>query len=239
MKNVYLLFICFLTTAVLAQGSVTASHSINIGSVAKGKMWDVYGWLQNDAGKWISGRNKIPANLEAQFKNLSDFEQNGLGENGENFTYMELRDVTIYDSLYTILIKKYKDGYYKNPAYHTGWTPQNSITYYVFRTNELEKLKGLDKNKLYNVKINTLYCRTIRNIDPKFSTVNIAQDLAKVISGAEAAPFKEDLMVTLKLNKDNVRFLITTCVSYTAPFDLIKYYYETPTENFTKLFKLE
>lgn len=239
MKNIYLVFICFLTTVVFAQSSLTANKSINIGLVAKGKMWDVYGWLQNDSGKWISGRNKIPANLAAQFKNLADFEQNGLGENGENFVYMEMRDVTIYDSLYTILIKKFKDGYYKNPTYHTGWMSQDNVTYYVFRTNELEKLKALDKDKLYNIKINALYCHTMRNIDPKFTTANIAQDLAKVIRGAEAAPFKEDLMVTLKLYKGNVRFLITTCVSYTAPFDLIKYYYETPVDNFTKLFKLE
>jgi len=238
MKNIFSMFIYLLiSTVVFAQEKATTTAPL-INTVVTGRMLETTGWLQNKSGQWISGRNKIPANLEAQYKNLSDLEQYGLGENRENFVYMELRDVNLGNTPCTILIKKYKDGYYKYESVMKGWVAQNSITYYVFETAEMDKLKNLAPETLYNIKFNTLYCRTMLNISDKFSLYDIIADLQTAIKSKEKPIFKEDLMVNIRLTKGNVRFILQTAVSYTAPQDLEKYYYETTPDVFARLFKL-
>ena len=71
------------------------------------------GWLLKDDGQWISRKNRIPFKIENQFKSLIDYEFYALGDNQQNFISYEIRNIEIKDTLNYILIKKFKDGYYK------------------------------------------------------------------------------------------------------------------------------
>lgn len=239
MKNIYLFLVFFFTTtAVFAQDRVNATAP-KINRIAKGKLTEAVGWLQNDAGKWVSRKNKIPANIEEEYKSLIDFESDGLGEERENFIYYEVRDITINDSVYGILIKKFKDGYYKYESINKGWMPQTSISYGIFRWSELDKVKNMEEDKVQIIKINLLYNNTDSYLDPNYSLGTIEQEVSKLVRSKDKPLFKEDLYIAMQKYKGNVRFMINLMTSYSTPIDFEKSYYETSAENFGKLFVLK
>jgi len=236
MKKLLLLF-----AIVLSLNFSSAQERVNeilpeISATSKGRITEATGWLQNDAGQWLSRKNKIPTNFSGQDKVLIDFEHYGLGENRENFIYLELRDVKINDSTYTILTKKYKDGYYKYESINKGWTPQNSIIYYVFSTSELEKLKNLEPDKNHAIRIKTIYSNTISYLDANSSTKTIATNLSKFIKQDDKFHMSE-LIIYIKKYKDKVRFIVQTYEEYLEP-DFNKSYYETTNQNFQNFIKL-
>ncbi|TRW22524.1 hypothetical protein FMM05_16725 [Flavobacterium zepuense] len=233
-KNYLTLIIALISLSTFSQDRVNATVPA-IDAVANGKLTEATGWIKNDDGKWVSRKNKIPANKIEEFKSLIDYEADGLGENRENFIYIEHRNIKIADSSYTILIKKFKDGYYKYESISQGWVPQNSLIYYVFKTSELDKLKNLEADKTHAIKIKTIYSNFILYLDPKSSLNTVAKDLYKKISDNYNM---YDLGVYLKVYKGNVRFIIQNFEEY-LPQDLEKAYYETPIANFEKLFKLK
>ncbi|MXN91335.1 hypothetical protein GR160_08845 [Flavobacterium sp. Sd200] len=236
MKQFYTIVFSLITILTFAQDRVNASLPV-IDAVANGRITEATGWLQNDAGKWTSRKNKIPANMEEEYKTLIDFQHHGLGENRENFIYIEHRNVKIADSSYTILIKKYKDGFYKYESINQGWMPQNSLVYYVFKTSELDKLKNLEPNKAHTIRINTIYSNTILYLDPKSSLKTVAQNLYKELGDKDKFG-KAELEIHFNLYKGNVRFTIQNHEDYPLT-DFEKAYYETPLINFEKLFKLQ
>ena len=234
-KNLIILFL--LMTGIL---SVKAQERVDavlpkISSATKGKITDATGWILHDSGKWISRKNRIPWNTDVK---LMDYEYYALGEERENFIYYDMRDVTIKDSVYTILIKKYKDGYYKYQSIQEGWTPHNSLKYYVFKADELKKLNNLAVDTNHSIKINTLYYGTIGYLDPKASFATVEADLNKVIEDNTQIG-KKDLGLYLKLYKDKVRFVISDYETsdYFIP-NLDKKYYEMTKIEFDKFIKL-
>ena len=234
-KSLLIMAFALFATFAFAQDRVSATLP-QISAIAKGRINEATGWLQNDNGEWLSRKNKIPTNLSGKDKILLDYQHDGLGENRENFIYLELRDVTINDSTYTILIKKHKDGYYKYESIHEGWVPQTSIIYYVFKTSELDKLKNLEVNKSHTVRINTIYSNIILYVDPKASINTVARDLYKRIQEDMFNMF--ELEIHLKIYKGNMRFTIQNYEEYSSN-DFEKAYYETPLINFEKLIKLK
>jgi len=234
-KLLLIITLTLLTFFAYAQDRVNATLP-KINPIANGKLTEATGWLQNDAGEWLSRKNKIPANLSGEFKILIDSDNYGLGESRENFIYMELRDVTINDSTYSILIKKHKDGYYQYESIQRGWTPQTSIIYYVFKTSELEKLKNLEADKSHVIRINTVYSNRIPYVDTKASINTVAKDLYKRIPEDKFG--MDELEVHLKVYKGKVRFTIQNYEQYISN-NFEKAYYETSLLNFEKLFKLK
>lgn len=236
MKKYLLLLLIVLLGTLLSNAQERVNATLpKINAASKGKITEATGWLQTDAGTWVSRKNRIPSNIE---KLLMDYESYSLGENGENFIYMDVRDVTINDSSYTILIKKYNDGFYKYESIQKGWLPQTSLVYYVFKTSELEKLKNLAPDATHAIKINVLYNNTILYLDSKASFKTIEEDLYKVVQ--EDSPIgRYDLGVYVKAYKDNIRFIVSNFETsdYFVP-DFNKKYYETTKVNFAKFLQL-
>lgn len=237
MKNFYLTAVLLLMAVISnAQERVNATLPA-ISGTTKGRITEAIGWMQNDEGTWVSRKNRIPANMPNEYKDLLDSGHDGLGHNRENFIYMEMRDVVIKDSSYTILIKKYKDGYYQYEHIMRGWTPENSLTYFVFPTSELERLKNLEPDKIHNIKIKSLYTNTIQYLSPKASITTIAEDLHKFIQKNDFFNMS-DLIISVKFYKDKARFVVDEYWDIFPP-DVDKAYYETPIANFEKLFVLK
>lgn len=232
-----LLLLLFVLSGTLISGAQERVNATlpKISDVSKGKITEATGWMKFDSGEWVSRKNRIPWNTD---KALVDFEYYGLGEDRENFIYIDVRDVNINDSSYTILIKKYKDGYYKYESIRKGWMPQNSLKYYVFKTSELEKLKNLPPDVTHNIKITSLYSNTISYLSPSASFKTIEQDLYKKVQ--ENSPIgRDDLGVFVRAYKDNIRFVVADFGTneYYIP-DFNKKYYETTKLNFAKFLQL-
>ena len=105
MKNYLTFILTLISLSGFSQERVNATVPA-IDAVANGKLTEATGWMQNDSGEWLSRKNRIPDNLSGSSKTLLDYEFYGLGNNRENFIYIEHRNVKIADSTYTILIKK-------------------------------------------------------------------------------------------------------------------------------------
>lgn len=223
--------------AVLPKISATVSSKLTVAT----------GWLKNEDGQWISRKNRIPYKIENEYKQLIDYERYELGENGENFISYELRDISINDSIFCILTKRYNDGYYKYESINEGWTKNQSIDYYVFLKSELGKFKSIKNDTLYNLEIPVMYNNTFKYINTTtLSNTDISKDISKqILTGKITEPFlQESIVFNIKIYKSNVRFLVTEGIeesnrSYQKVEDLEDYYYESTLPIFNQFISLK
>jgi len=150
-----------------------------IGTEIKGELTKATGWLLNPEGQWISRQNRIPVFLEHRFGGLIDYERYGLGL--DNFISYQLREIKIQDNTYSILIKKYRDGEYRYPTIKEDWYSYISVLFYVFKTNELEKLKNIEPDSINLIRINILYEGLITWIDQRTYLSSIEKEIVKQV----------------------------------------------------------
>jgi hypothetical protein len=151
------------------------------------------GWTLNPEGQWVSRSNRIPAFIENEFKTLIDYEKDGLGL--DNFISFQIRDIKIQDSSYAILIKKFKDGYYKYETINEGWTAYNSVEYYVFSKQELKKLDSIKIDSINLIKIDILYSNNVTWINNETYISDIQKDIVKQIEEKKETAEKENYLI--------------------------------------------
>jgi hypothetical protein len=164
-----------------------------IGTQIKGQLTKSTGWLLNPESQWVSRPNKIPSFIENQYKTLIDYENDGLGL--DNFISYQLRDIKIQDSTYSILIKKYKDGYYKYSSIKEGWTNYNSVIFYVFNKNELRKFDDVTNDSINLIKINVLYSNSVAWINNETYISDIQKEIVKQIDEKKNDEVTEEYLV--------------------------------------------
>ncbi len=90
------------------------------------------GWTLQNNGEWIDEQNKIP------FKNYAQNKRKGgkysLGH--ENFDNINIRSITINNTVYSILIIYSRGGSYEFPVLEENWTKFNVLKYYVFKEDK-------------------------------------------------------------------------------------------------------
>jgi hypothetical protein len=190
------------------------------------------GWMIDKGGQWKSKPNRIPtADID---KILIDYEIYGLGQ--DNFISYQIGEIKIDDSTYVILVKKYKDGYYRYESIQRGWTPCISVMYDVFSKQEFEKLKDVKFDTKNAVRIKTVCSGNIMYV---ITNENMMYQIKKHISESKADGFESgELGVLLyPLSKDfKVRFQITTISQYSDEQEIFKSfdtsYYETSIASF-------
>jgi hypothetical protein len=151
------------------------------------------GWTLNPEGQWVSRLNRIPAFIENEFKTLIDYEVYGLGI--DNFISYQIRDVKIQDSTYAILIKKFKDGYYRYETIKEGWTAYNSVEYYVFKKHELKKLDSIKVDSINLIKIDIQYTNRISWIKNETYILDIQKDIVKQIEDNKEFIKKDNYLI--------------------------------------------
>ena len=219
MNKKLLVFICFLLCTVLAYSQERVNKPIPIISAQpKGVLIKSTGWLLNPEGQWISRANRIPAYIDNEFKLLIDYEYDGLGI--DNFISYQLREIKMNDSVFTILIKKYKDGYYKYSSIKEGWTNYNSVTYYVFDNKELSKLKNINYDSVNVVELDIRYTNNITWINNETYISDIQKDIVKQISDKDSedksklilqiAPYKTKKIVQFQIYSTYSKYNIIT-----------------------------
>jgi hypothetical protein len=196
MKKISILLILAMLTLksvnLFSQNRVNKPTPI-IGTKVKGQLTKSTGWILNPEGQWVSRSNKIPSYLENQYKILMDHGSEGLGI--DNFISYQIREIKIQDSTYSILIKKYKDGYYKYSSLNEGWTNYNSVMFYVFNKNELRKLDDVVNDSINLIKIKVLYSNSITWINNETYISDIQKEIAKEIYEKEGDKEAEEYLV--------------------------------------------
>jgi hypothetical protein len=164
-----------------------------ISTIINRQLTKATGWTLNPEGQWVSRANRIPAFIENEFKILIDYEKDGLGI--DNFISYQMRDIKIQDSTYGILIKKYKDGYYKYEAINEGWTAYNSVEYYVFNKRELKNLDSIKIDSINLVKIDIIYSNSITWISNETYITDIQKAIAKQIEEKKETTKNENYLI--------------------------------------------
>src|SRR5215813_3084491 len=113
-----LIFLFVLSSHILYSQDRVNKPLPKISKVIQKQLTTATGWMLNPEGQWVSRKNRIPYFIENKSKILIDYETYGLGM--DNFVFFQLRDVKISDSTYYVLIKKYRDGYYRYRSIQKG-----------------------------------------------------------------------------------------------------------------------
>jgi len=176
-STVMILGILMLNSVILFSQERINKPIPTIGTQIKGQLSKSTGWMLNPEGQWVYRSNRIPSFIENEFKTLIDYESDGLGF--DNFISYQIRDIKIQDSTYSILIKKYKDGYYTYPSINKGWTAYNSVQFYVFNKAELSKLDNVVNDTINLIKIKVLSSNSITWINNETFISDIQKEIVK------------------------------------------------------------
>lgn len=195
-KNLLAIFL-LLTFLISAQNRV--NDKLPIITKSNSALITATGWLKNQSGQWISGKNKIPQDLGEDQKILGNYEGYGLGN--DNFASLEIKDLIIADSTYAILIKKYRDGYYTYSSIKKGWNNIAGYKYFVFSKSELAKLKDVKSDSLSVITFKILSKGYVSSVNPATFIDNIiAKDIVKEMQGNKYPEYDDILNPVLGFN---------------------------------------
>lgn len=175
-------------------------------SAIKSELRIATGWMLQPDGKWMSRKNRIPCEANADEKILVDYEGFGLGV--DNFIYYQFRDLSYKDSTYTILIKKMKSGYYEYPTISRGWKNYNNIQYAVFNKSELQKaLSNFQDEKTNYIEIKPILVQTIEWVFDNEELAKLRSDIVENFNNTESnntfifhiAPYKKKALVQFQI----------------------------------------
>lgn len=239
------IFFFIINTFCFGQNRV--NDKLPIITKTNGQLLNASGWLKNNSGQWISKKNRIPYDLGTDQKKLENYESYSLGE--DNFISFELKNIKIKDSTYTILIKKFRDGFYDYPTIQEGWNFSNSYAYYIFENKELEKFKNIKADTLNTIEIALKATDIIKFVNFKTLTntmivKTIQENLNEHSFINNETPFSNDLPYTFPTlyidityfkNKNIIQFYISPKTYETEN----PKYYETDLTNFSNFIKLK
>lgn len=245
MKRTILILCLILNIFCYSQNRI--DDKLPVISKTNGQLVNATGWLKNDSGQWISKKNKIPFDLGNEQKNLENFESYSLGE--DNFISFEFKNIVIKDSTYTILIKKYRDGFYNYPAIREDWNFSDAYSYYVFENSELEKFKNIKNDTLSEIKINLLLTDDVKFVNFKTLTnTMIAKTIQENINDHSFINRKTSFSYNLPFTFPHLYISVTNFKSknivqfFISPKTYVTenpHYYETDLISFSKFIKLE
>ena len=221
----------FVTTSLLLSSNCFSQNRVNdpLPVILKsiGQIQTAQGWLKNSSGEWISRKNKIISDLGSSTKTLENFEKYSIGE--DNFISFERKEIIIKGDTCTLLLKKYRDGYYKYESIEKGWVPQNSCRYYVISINETARIESIEHNKLNNLHLEILYSGDLKYLDLKTLTNNqIAKEINKEINqNSSSNIYKLGLNITCYDDKKLVQFYFYDYLSGLGNEENNKYYETT------------
>ncbi|MBF4491895.1 hypothetical protein IR010_05020 [Flavobacterium sp. MR2016-29] len=221
-----ILFIAFLSIFFSVNGQNRINDKLPIISKKNNALINANGWLKNQSGQWISGKNKIPQDLGENQKLLGNYESYGLGS--DNFTSLEIKDITISDSTYAILIKKYKDGFYTYSSIQKGWNNRISCKYFVFSKSELQKIKSIKNDTLNRIYFKIIYQGDLLFTNPNtFNDLVIAKDILKQVKDKTNFDYTELLTQQLGVN---IYYFKTKNIVQFYFYDAFRYFLEEMNE---------
>lgn len=102
---------------------------------------NIMGWSYSIDGQWISQEMTIPPRLISSNDKKYDTHRNKLG--ADNINKLILFRASFGKDTLLCLVKLYSVGHYKYEAIQKGWQEYQVGYYYIFKQNELKKLKAI------------------------------------------------------------------------------------------------
>ena len=255
-KKILLLFLCLaINTFIFSQERVNKKLP-QISSKIYGQLQSAIGWLNNPEGQWISRKNRIPKYLTNDFKILVDYEKYALAI--DNFISYEIRQITISDTTYNILIKQSKGGYYRYPKIQQDWIKTYDAYYWILDSADLNNLETIKIDSTQTLKIPVLLSGIIDN---KFSYSSLLTDIKLDViknwgNNKALMKYEQNLCINIKVLSKNeaCRFFIYEYSNLHGDYiwglpgfddekvvknsesNLSKFYFETAFQNFKKFF---
>lgn len=194
------------------------------------------GWMLDKSGQWKSRVNRIPkADVD---KVLLDYENDGLGE--DNFISYQVGEIKMDDKTYMIIVKKYKDGYYKYESIQRGWTNVLSASYYIFDTENYNKIKKVEFDSKNIINVKPICWGDLKYV---ITNENMLYHIKKDISEKRADGFSyygDDntlgLIIQPITKNSKVRFIINTLETYHTQEDMDKSFTNSYFETSLSLF---
>lgn len=198
------IFCCLIYTCVGAQSIERKSVQLPQISELKSKLTSATGWVLGQDDQWTENKNSIPGSSK-NYKVAS-----------QSFISWHLREVTIGDKIYSLLLKHVLKGRYRYPELQMDFYTFEALDWYVFDKAKLEKIidtkTGFDKS--YGVDLEVLYSGSspyYESIDSNFtSTLKGISSSIQSQAGRESS-YKENLSVAvfpvIYKEKKLVRFL--------------------------------
>jgi hypothetical protein len=187
--------------------------SSEIPIISENVLWsirDAVGWIKNDEGQWISGKNKIQTR-QASLADTVKWSSLGYFKTGkDNFIRYEVRDIQINKSNFYLIIKEMVDGNWASIT-SDKWKEQRKFKYAVFKKNgAIESLKSEGGTSFYQYSSSIYYMGEVLATDNFLQT--IALDINKKISPNlnESIETTSKLILSYRLLNDrvNCRFYI-------------------------------
>lgn len=229
-------FLCFVTCVAFSQGR-TEDVLPKIESAPIGQITSAKGWLKNQYRKWVSKQNTVPFDLENEYKSLENYEAYALGT--DNFIQYDLRGITIKDSTFLLLTKRYNDGFYTYETIREGWNKQKSFVYYVIDRDAIKQPIEVTNEKELILSIPCLFSYRIPTFYSASTNVNleIAKDIRNELKDAYGfGRIKKEIYVMIRIfkSKNIAQFMISETLENFSE----KMYYETDLLNFSKFIKI-
>lgn len=235
-RKLMLLILLFCGFVCLSQNRV--NDPLPIISKNVGQLVTAQGWFKNSFGQWLGRKNKIISELGNSTKILENYEKYSVGQ--DNFILFERKNVVIEGDTCALLIKKYRDGYYKYESIEEDWVAFNSIKFYVLSMNDIAKIESVNHNSISTLIFNVLYTADIKYIDLKtYSNTSLANEINKAINKKRSYDYHYQLGLNINCLDDKklVQFyFFDSFPGLEAPsFDK---YYETSFESFSNLINI-
>lgn len=204
-------------------------------SEVKSRLNNAEGWVLTENGQWVNEQNQIlhPASCNSYNSKC----EISLGK--DNFIYYELREITLGDKSYALLIKKYTKGNYKYPKLKEDWEAYNAYDFWVFEKEKLNEVlpQNITYNSAYEVNIKPVYSQT--NFDLNEKDVNTAHIIAAICkSDAKANQYLKIKVFPVEVSgKKQIRFIYDTDIISPVnenfdPAEFDKYYFEVDYNTF-------
>lgn len=179
-KHFATVFVLLFIISLEAKSQNRTNDPLPVISKLTGQLSTAQGWFKNSSGEWLGRKNKIVSNLGKDTKVLENYQKYSLGQ--DNFIAFEKRDITIDGNEYTLILKKYRDGFYKYESIEEGWVPQTSCEFYILDPNEIAKIESVEHNIPNDLALEVVYSGDIKYIDLKTLTnTSIAKEIKRQI----------------------------------------------------------
>lgn len=154
MRGSVTLLAAILCSSILrAQTVDRTSPALPVVSDAYATLKSVSGWSKNHLGQWVELPGAIPYRSKDAIE-LSQFTDKNLG--ADNFTKLELRQVSVAGTTYPMLLVYRKVGRYRYPSISQDWIEYVSCRGFVFKSWPNVIGDSNEENKAYKLKFSLL-----------------------------------------------------------------------------------
>jgi hypothetical protein len=119
----------------IGQGSAPDRVNYAMPQISDKVLWsltEATGWMNNNEGQWIEGKNKIQQSI-ASIGSKENWDKEYYIPGADNFIRFELREITVEGKQWFLLTKDMIEGRWKSYPIESDWVNERKVKYVVFK----------------------------------------------------------------------------------------------------------